>query len=366
MFFRELSRVAQRVTAESEILETRVSGPGKTEISEEVGRSAEGSDRIRTYFELGGERIPMSGKDKLGIRMAGNANNAFASLILLGFKDKNAVPFTHTLEATHFVYPNDKRVEGSSSAFAHLHAAMLRKNVVAIGELLERANGTARLVAMSPLEEELCEDEINGEVVSRLKSPPGMVVVTLPFEDDMRAMEPDAAVRSLETGGTAVATEKVVNAAMDLIQKQTLSNVEIGENFENAPLAKFWDYVEHVALGECLPAEEEYDTVVDTEGVLKVAGEQITALKESLPPDLVVKLETAGSKRKIEPDDSGVDWELMFVEGRLSECKNDQLKKKLRSVPGAIKLSGNKFELVERVTEVLERELNGKQTMKEE
>jgi hypothetical protein len=359
--------VAQRVTAEGKILETNVSGPGKAEISGEVGRNAEGTDRLRTFIEFGGERIPMSEKDKKGIRMAGNANNAFASLILLGFKDTNAVPFMHTLEETYFAYPNDERVEGSSSAFAHLHAAMLRKNVVAIGELLTRVSGTmhARLVAMRPLEEELCEDEINGQVVSRLKSPPGMVVVALPFEDDVRAMEPDAAVRSLETGGTAIATEKIVNAAMDLVQKQTLSNVEIGENFENATLAKFWDYVEHVALGECSPAEEEYDTVVDKEGVLKVAGEQITALKESLPPDVVVKPETAGSKRKIEADDSGVDWELMFVEGRLSDCKNDQLKKKLRSVQGA-KLTGNKGELVERVTEILEREFSGKQAVKEE
>jgi non-homologous end joining protein Ku len=356
--------VTQRVTAESEILETKVSGPGAAEISTEVGRNAEGSDRIRTYIELGGERIAMSRKDKMGINMAGNANNA-QSLILLGFKDRNAVPFTHTLEATYFVYPNDKGVEGSSSAFAHLHAAMLRKHVVAIGELLTRKNGTARLVAMSPLEEELCEDEINGQAVSRLKSPPGMVVVALPFKEDVRAMEPDAAVRSLETGGTAIATEKIVNAAMDLVQKQTLSNVEIGENFENGILAKFWDYVEHVALGECLPAEEDYDTVVDKEGVLKVAGEQITALKESLPPDVVAKKETAASKRKIEPDDSGVDWELMFAEGRLSECKNDQLKKKLKSVPGA-KSTGNKSELVEMVTEILERELGGKQAVKEE
>lgn len=362
--FRVLSSVTQQVTAESEILTTSASGPGKAEIAAEVGRSAQGSDRIRTYTELGGERIYMSRKDMAAIRMAGNANEV-ASLILLGFKDKKAVPFTHTLEGTYFVYPNDKKVEGSSSAFAHLHAAMLRKNVVAIGELLIRKNSTARLVAMSPLEEELCEDEINGHFVSRLKSPPGMVVVILPFEDDVRAMEPDEAVRSLETGGTAIATEKIVNAAMDLVQKQTLSNVEIGENFENATLAKFWDYAEHVALGECLPAEEEYDTVVDKEGVLKVAGEQITALKESLPPNSVVKKETAGSKRKIEPpDDSGVDWESLFVEGRLSECTSDKLKKKLRSV-GAV-LKGKKDELVERVTEILQRELSSKQSLFEE
>jgi hypothetical protein len=152
---------------------------------------------------------------------------------------------------------------------------------------------------------------------------------------------------------------------MDLVQKQTLSSVEIGENFEKAILAKFWDYVEHVALGECLPAGEEYDTVVDKEGVLKVAGEQITALKESLPPDVVVKKERAGSKRKIEPDDSGIDWELMYAEGRLLECKKDQLLKKLRSVPGAT-LKGNKSDLVERITEILERELGGKQAVQEE
>jgi hypothetical protein len=56
--------------------------------------------------------------------------------------------------------------------FAHLHAAMLRKHVVAIGELLIKKNGAARLVAMSPSKKSFARPKSTGRLFQWLKSPP--------------------------------------------------------------------------------------------------------------------------------------------------------------------------------------------------
>jgi hypothetical protein len=40
-----------------------------------------------------------------------------------------------------------------------------------------------------------------------------------------------------------IASEDVVKATIKLVEKQTLVDMVIGEDFENAYLSNFWDYV---------------------------------------------------------------------------------------------------------------------------
>jgi ATP-dependent DNA helicase 2 subunit 1 len=250
VFNRELVKVVQKVSSTGDIIDAKA--VGNTRITAAMSRSTANEARLRSFVKFGGqgELVPMNKVDKVNIKKAGNANIEFASLILLGFKDKSAVPFMHTQEATYFAYPNDETVEGSCSAFAHLHASMLRKGVVAIGELLTRSNASSRLVVVTAVAEELVEEQVNGEIVVQLSKPPGMMVVGLPFEDEVRAMGPDEAVRSLESGGTGVATESIVDAACALIEHHPVlpEDAEIGRNFENVALKKLWDYIEHVSI----------------------------------------------------------------------------------------------------------------------
>ena len=93
---------------------------------------------IRYFAPFACERVPMTKEDVLEIKRSSNADPGGASLILLGFKPVGSIPAAHTLENSYLVYPNDEKVVGSTVAFANLHAAMLRKKVLAIGELLTR------------------------------------------------------------------------------------------------------------------------------------------------------------------------------------------------------------------------------------
>lgn len=322
-------------------------------VIKETGELLKSSDRgesqrssvaeIRQFAAFASERVPLSKTEVAQIKALSNANDE-ASLILLGFKPVDAVPITHTIEYSYFVYPNDEAVRGSTEAFAHLHASMLRKKVLAIGELLTRSTATSRLVALYPQQEFHREDD------DYQIRPPGMIVVMLPFEDDIRTMEPDA-------GDTA--TEEIVDKAEALIRHLKLEDVELGESFQNAALVEFWRYIESVALVTNLPPKEEFDTEVNEEDILDAAGSQLEALRDSLPADIKQENVKVAKKRKApEPveDDSGMDWAQLYTTDELSSCKVADLKKYLRSV-GA-RLSGKKEELVLRVSQSIKARID--------
>ena len=125
--------------------------------AQRVIRANEQQHRLRTFVEFGEERVFINKHDDIvRLKQACNAKD-YASCILLGFKDKNAINLVeHTLEMAYFVYPKidqgdeDKKPTAASAnvvstgtwasanAFAHLHASMLRKRVLAMGELLTK------------------------------------------------------------------------------------------------------------------------------------------------------------------------------------------------------------------------------------
>lgn len=210
--------------------------------------------------------IPLSEEDQKEILHQANGRRDKTGLILLGFKPKGTIPSYHTMAPAYFIYPNDEVVKGSREAFVELHSAMLRKNVVAIGEVIFRLNWEAKLVLIYPVEEvfeELTDDPEN----LRQKRPPGMAVVELPFEDDMRALEIDEIIQdfemtlgsrdtkiedvtiksegtnklgpeavtsagSLVENGCSVASEELVTAAMELVDRLKVDEgMELGEDF---------------------------------------------------------------------------------------------------------------------------------------
>jgi hypothetical protein len=361
--------------------------------AEERSKPQPGLKRMRRYAKFGGELIPISMDDLTEMRHQANGRRTESSLIVLGFKPKHAIPFHHTLAPAYLIYPSsdEEMVKGSWDAFVELHASMKRKKVVAIGEVIHRIQGTSRLVAIYPIDEVM--DETEEGAAPRQKRPPGMVVTTLPFEDDMRALEPDAASEfddkkgDLELPGIVksdvwtkkeedpdqlsstaildgtptsdIASEELVTAAMELICRQKMEGMELGEHFENAPLTEFFNYLESVALEMPVSGEEEeFDTRLDDEMVLEAARQQIDTFQRCLPEDVEKQKSSGARKRKLVADDSGLDWEELYRTDALEDCKVPELKKYLRSVGEPV--SGNKASLVLRITQHLQQTLERK------
>ena len=349
------------------------------------------------------------------LKKTANANKEFGCLSLLGFQPRNSnnnsntIPcWYHMTESAYLIYPSEDLNHTTTNygrnqeAFCHLHASMLRKGVLAMGEVLHRVQGTSRLVAIYPLEPSGggVLDE-NNEQKPRPDQPPGMAVVTLPFEDDMRALEPDAAMKELlmeqtrkicigepdlvvdpavkmepdmiesnenamgnenESKGN-IASEELVQATVDLIGRQRLEGMELGKDFENAALTEFFNYLESVALEVPLGEEaEDFDTRIDDETILDAAQDQIEAVVKLLPEDIEISKTAGARKRKLVADDSGLDWEDLYRTDALADCKVPDLKKYLRSVGEP--LSGNKGAVVLRVTHHLREQLEKQRNVK--
>jgi hypothetical protein len=138
----------------------------------------EGDKVLVKYYEFGGERVYLKPEEVLKMKRESNSTEK-GSLILLGFRDIDSIPLHYMLDRSYFMFPNENLVKGSAAAFANLHAAMLRKNVLAIGEFIPRITSTTRMVAIYPQAEEKEELEDGSEVQTR---PPGMVLIELPFQ----------------------------------------------------------------------------------------------------------------------------------------------------------------------------------------
>jgi hypothetical protein len=320
--------------------------------------------QLRTYFEFGNEYVPFSLRDKVVLKKLCNINPNFASLVLLGFKPSSSIPFYHTIEKSYFAYPSESSSTASQSnqsnnkysnsidAIAHLHASMIRHNVVGIGELLTRVTATSRLVAIRPLPEVLRQvtvpdsDTDTDNDVFMLVRPPGLLITTLPFEDEMRV----ASSSSTQTNTNSV-SEEMIQATMNLIEQQTFPNdVEIGVDFANAAMCRFWNYIEHIAYNEDIIEDHvQYDTEINEEHILQHSGKQIEALQALLPESTIPeKVPSIGQKRKVASkqskslpeNDSQIDWFTIVQEGTLSKCTVPELKAKLRSIGEPV--NGNK------------------------
>ena len=329
--------------------------------------------RFRQFFNFANELVPITPSDMKKINT--NANGGYApALTILGFKPIDSIPWYHSISKSFIIFPTDVDVKGSENAFMHLHASMLRKKVLAMGEALFRETSQSRLVAVYPFEE---TDHL----------PPGMYVKSLPFEDDMRKLVPDAAsieserqqTQNDETSPSAhpdkhgsmdydkgdlfcennddkygtgnIASEELINAAMSLTNRQTISSAEIGEDFENAALTEFYSYLKSVAF-DTAKEENNYDTILNKDAILKVAGKEIEAFRSGLPVDIERPKATSRKRtKKLVPDDSGIDWIELYGTNEIGNCKVDQLKKFLRSV--GLPTSGRKDDLVDRVMKSL-------------
>jgi len=315
-------------------------------LSKDTGEIVE-SKHIRNYTEFGGERVPISKEEVGTIRRISNANPDTASLVLLGFKPvPSDISLFSLVDKSIFAYPNDEIVSGSRKAFTALHASMIRKGVMGIGELLLRVTSSSRLVAILPQQEErIVEENSQGIAISKQITPPGFNLIPLGFEDDIRATPRN----------TTHVDQNVVNATIDLIQNQNIDcGFELGESFSNPVLKSFWSYMESVSLGMPLQEDEleDNDTELHVEGILVSAGEQIKSLQLSLPEDEVV-VKQRKRKAKVEvPDESGINWLNCYERDGLSDCKVDELKAYLRSV--GEKVGGRKQEIIHRVKQHIE------------
>jgi ATP-dependent DNA helicase 2 subunit 1 len=368
-------------------LATFRTGLGVTEREEQEQHNQAAVQRIRQFHHFVNTDIPISQEDMKSILTMANGGYK-PGLTILGFKPRHSIPFFHSIAAPYLIYPSDADVQGSVDAFARLHASMLRKNVLAIGEVLFREYWQSSLVALSPLEKSTEEREAG--------KPAGMLVTLLPFEDDLRAIVPDEASKELDRRKSVkelsmdlhlnnckgeatvkeeeddqednhglllekssldegnIASEELVEAAIKMISRRTFKSdgdEGFGFGLENEMVEDFYAYLKNVALD--LPHAVMEPTKVHLPTKAKKAVENFFSL---LPDDVPKKKATTSRKRakELPPDETGIDWKHLFDTDNIQTCKNDELKARLRS--RGLPVGGAKNELVAKVKESIIQE----------
>jgi Ku70/Ku80 beta-barrel domain len=438
-----LQTVTQLVTETGEILVETVRGPGaaaylrqqEVEGRDQSAKWRAGKRRLFSHVLVHGkEQVPMSVQDRVDIRHACNRQATSRHCTLIGFRKmpttpaaasggggkinsstNNTIPLTWCMGKSYLCLPTDlsggdsktsassssdngkkktssKDDEANLTAFAHLHASMLRKKVWALCELLTSVKTSqSRLAAMWPLERQASPNgnDDYDEYYDEGRHPPGMLVIPLPFADELKdapldrtdapMVVPDASASGLvkmEVDDNPKSanddSDAAFQAAVDLVKKLTFQEgTELGVNFENVRLKRYWDHIECTALE--LPAMKETDeaneTKINPEAILKRTGLEIQAFAESLPED--VKVEKAGkaSKKaaKVAIDDVGdlKDYfRRLYKENALNERTMPDIKKFLkqenegRDKANRISLAGKKQDLINRISEIFEAEQN--------
>ena len=100
----------------------------------------------------------------------------------MGFKPKSYLKFYHNVKHSTFVYPDEKKVKGSSQCADALIKEMTKKDKVAIVRVQTRENAQVRFCALLPQDEKY-------DAESGFQTPPGFQVIILPYADDIRDLD---------------------------------------------------------------------------------------------------------------------------------------------------------------------------------
>jgi ATP-dependent DNA helicase 2 subunit 1 len=310
-------------------------------------------------------------------------------LSLLGFKPLEDLKPWHQLREASFIFPDEKIMSGSLVVFSSMLSAMVERRVMAVCAFVRNPTAAPRLVALVP------QEEVVSEETSAIITSSGMHMYYLPHDEEIRYPE-------LDTGFTGTErpqpSETAVEAAAELV-----TALDLGDDFDAAdsanPHAQHWlKIVEEKAIA--LEAEGADGGGSDNEGsdeedyekiVLDTPGGEMKAEDLAMPDaeafasvdDLVDRLitEVAGNgnemtlmgqryqgKKRAAATDApklteekaaalgGIDFAGKFAAGRLGTLKNNELK--LYCECYGLRKGGNKAELVARVTDHLEVQVN--------
>lgn len=179
-------------------------------------------------------------------------------MTLMGFKPRTYLKAYHNVKHATFVYPDDKKVAGSSQCADALIKEMIFKERIAIVRVQARENTQMKFCALLPQDESYNEE-------TGIQTPPGFQCIVLPFAEDIRDLD-----NILAAAGFGQREEREMQPASETLPKLAekernaaklmIKNFSIdfdSRNFENPTIQKFYSGLQALALNEDEPEEVE-------------------------------------------------------------------------------------------------------------
>jgi ATP-dependent DNA helicase 2 subunit 1 len=277
-------------------------------------------------------------------------------LRLVGFQDRASLRPTDTTRDALLIYPSDGDIAGSTAAFAALWRVCLVREKLAVVRFVRADGAPPTFMALLPEAERLAEDGTQA-------LPPCMFGVTLPYEDEVRAVP----VEAVDTGaaGACLAAPGLLGAAGALVDALSAPPYDpLGVLPSNPRLQSFFGALEAAALGVPLGGEggaplEDASLPPAAAALPAPARAALEAFRAALPapppPPAAKRARAEGSEeggdggrakreRVSELDEEG--WRALDLTA-LERKTVDDLKAGLALF--GLKLSGKKADLIERL-----------------
>ncbi|WAR52243.1 hypothetical protein PtB15_1B684 [Puccinia triticina] len=237
-------------------------------------------------------------------------------LVLLGFRPRDELSWTHHVKHAYYIYPNEDTFVGSTRAFSALLHSMAKKDKIGYGLLRSRKNDTPTLVAILPQLEVFDED-------SRTQlQPPGMHLCILPWADDLN---PPPTVTQLDCLEPDENSNHITQLADKIVRKLRVDYMP--QRILNPALQYHYDFLAAKYLNEKFePVEDQslpwYPLIKER------CGSLIRELREEVDKDpraaeSVIPENSVTKKRRRIEDGEGVDVEV--VESAFASRKENKL-----------------------------------------
>ena len=102
-------------------------------------------NQVGTFYPVGGEKVLLNTDDIKQIKFFDTVG-----MKLMGFKPKSCLKVFHNIKHSYFVYPDEKRVTGSSQVTDALIKEMIKSDQIAIVRFIPRDNSVVRFCALLP------------------------------------------------------------------------------------------------------------------------------------------------------------------------------------------------------------------------
>lgn len=218
---------------------------------------------VETYLPINDfTRIPFTAEELQTIKQSRGAG-----LSLLYFASKSVITPELNIASPYFMFPDEKKVQGSTSLFAALVRDLSQRGLVAIVQFVRTAAAMPRIAALIPQMETLSEEGIQ-------LLPLGMNLVMLPFDDEISVKYSEVASEEGYQAATFPGKESADEATLAMINALTIdtapyqtrsSTVSQADrekmcyyrDMSNPALQQFYSVLQAIALVENLPDEKQ-------------------------------------------------------------------------------------------------------------
>ncbi|EGU73367.1 ATP-dependent DNA helicase II subunit 1 [Fusarium oxysporum f. sp. conglutinans race 2 54008] len=255
-----------------------------TRIAEDSTRTVEKAE-IKKAYKFGGEYVYFSPDEQKSLKDFGSP-----IIRIIGFKPRSLLPVWASTKKSTFIFPSEEDYVGSTRVFTALWQKLLKDDKMGVAWCITRANAQPMLAAIIPSRERSDADSGTPYL------PAGLWIYPLPFQDDLRNINPPSEV--LRSSG------ELTTQMRTIIQQLQLPKAMYDPlKYPNPALQWHYRILQALALEEEVPEKADDATEPKYKAISKRAGGYLEEWSESLEEESGKVANKKSTKRETDDED---------------------------------------------------------------